>query len=144
MAKLIEMSRGYCFNTAHIFVDHNIARLASKEVFGEDYAPRWRGEGFYGLTNLVWFLGYYPVTSYYDTEVEDHVPVETDLAKEIGFLLRKDTEKDFENILAWLQQRCKAPDPGMEYDPEKNSIKVQINTRYGSVLWDVRRKDERK
>lgn len=144
LTKLIAMSKGYCFNTSHIFIDHNVARLVSKEVFDTDYSPRWRGDGFYALANLVWLFGYYPVTSYYDTEVEENVSVDSSLAEEIGFLLRKDTEEDCEKILNWFHKRCASPDSGMEYDSFQNTVKINTHTRYGSILWDVRKQVDRK
>jgi SAM-dependent methyltransferase len=128
--KIMRMSRAFCFNTSFVHVDDSLAKRAAREVFNEEYAPRWNGNGFYALVNLLWLSGYYPETSYRDERREEILRVDESLAAECGRVIRRDRGDDVARIFEWLRR-------------SGEEVKRDSLYRYGSVLWDVRRKDPR-
>ena len=127
--KLIQMSRGFCHNIAFVHVRDTLAERISIDVFGEEYKPRFDGTGFYALLNLLWLNGYYPETSYYtDSRVETIEPNQlnaADCASLCGRFKPEETEK----VLRYMEKY--------------GELERYSDYRYGSILWDVRKRDKR-
>jgi SAM-dependent methyltransferase len=129
MQKFMRLSRAFCCNVSFVNIKDSIAEMVSGEVFGEPFRPRWNGNGFYALFNILWLRGYYPETHYYEDVWTDIIKPTPDNADYFAQLCRHNDKEEIEKVLHWLEK--------------KGELKTQRVTRYGLVLWDKRRKDER-
>jgi SAM-dependent methyltransferase len=128
MKKFMRLSNTFCCNVSFVNMKDALADRICLEVFGDRFRSRFRGTGFYSLLNIVWLQGYYPETHYYD-EVSDAVISSRTDAEYYASRCRPDDPDGTEKVLRWI---------------EKNGeIRSHRETRYGLILWDIRRKDER-
>jgi SAM-dependent methyltransferase len=129
MQKLVLLSRAYCCNVSFVNVSDTLAEQISREVFEEEFKPRWDGTSFYALMNIVWLEGHYPETHYYDDVREDIIEPTRGEAEYFAQLCKHYESEDAEKTLRWLE--------------EKGEQRCLRKTRYGLILWDIRRKDKR-
>jgi SAM-dependent methyltransferase len=130
LEKLMKMSRAYCYNASFVHSSDELAARVSRDVFREEYSPRFNGRGFYALVNLLFLSGYYPEITYYN-EVHDNIAEPTPaLAAECARNLTHESAEDKARILLYLQSLGGA-------------IPHHSETRFGSILWDVRQRDNR-
>ena len=99
------------------------------QVYGETLRTRWDGRGFYTLLNLLWLSGYYPEITYYDDIRNEVVTPSPQWAKKIAAYCGKNTPEDLDRIAAYLDSLGETP--------------RHSTSRYGSILWNVNRKDLR-
>ena len=129
LEKLMGMSRGWCCNTTIVHAEDSLAEQVMRDVYGEPLKSRWDGRSFYALANLLWLRGYYPETFYYD-DIRDEVVIPNHRwAKKLAAYCGKRTEEDVERIWEYLKGKGEAP---------RHSA-----SRYGTILWDVNRKERR-
>jgi hypothetical protein len=129
MEKFMRLSRAFCCNVSFVKIGDALAERISLEVFGEKFRPRWDGSSFYALFNILWLQGYYPGTHYYDEERTDVIVPSREEAEYFAQLCCHNDAEDIEKVLHWLDKNGEA--------------ETQRATRYGLILWDIRRKDER-
>jgi SAM-dependent methyltransferase len=130
LEKLMRMSRGYCYNASFVHASDTLAERVSREVFDESFRPRWDGMGFYALVNLLWLSGYYPETFYFDDVRVETLPPSERLAATCTRVCGHDSDADRARVYDYLRT--------LGDDIERTSA-----FRYGSILWDVNRKDNR-
>ena len=129
LEKLMGMSRGYCCNTTIVHAEDSLAERVMRDVYGEELKSRWDGRSFFTLTNLLWLQGYYPETFYYDDVRDETVIPDRHWAKKIAVYCGKKEENDIDRIGEYLNKRGEWP--------------RHSTSRYGSILWQVNRKDRR-
>lgn len=129
LEKLMGMSRDWCCNTTIVHANDSLAEQVMQNVFGETLRTRWNGRGFYTLLNLLWLLGYYPETFYYDDVRDEVVVPDYRWAKKIAAYCGKREEEDVRRIECYLEKIGEQP--------------RHSTSRYGSILWNVNRKDRR-
>jgi SAM-dependent methyltransferase len=129
--KLMEMSRGYCFNSCFVHAGDDLLDKFLQEELGAEQRNRvgsyWHW--FYGLFNLLLLEGYFPEITYYDDCRNEQLPVTMETARRLCgkafFLDGMNAEKLYEYM-----KRNANPDGTIA----RNSV-----CRYGWILWDVRR-----
>ena len=127
--KMMKMSKGFCCNVSFVNVSDSLAQSVSRDVFGEEYRPRYDGMGFYALLNMLWLQGYYPETTYYtDSRVETVAPDERS-ASDCAALCGHGEPEDAAKVLRYLAGQ--------------GEIERCSDYRFGSILWDVRMRDKR-
>ncbi|MDR2360417.1 MAG: class I SAM-dependent methyltransferase [Oscillospiraceae bacterium] len=124
LRKLIKMSRAWCYNASFVHTGDSLAEEISRDVFGETYKPRRDGKVFYSLLNLVWLLGYYPETAYYDDIRDEKITPTPENAAKFADECKHGGSKNAEKVLRWLER--------------KGEIIRHSEYKYGSVLWDIR------
>lgn len=129
LEKLMGMSRGWCCNTTIVHAGDSLAEQVMRDVFGEELKSRWNGRSFFALANLLWLRGYYPETFYYDDVRDEIVVPDRRWAKKIAAFCGKKTAEDIDRIEEYLDKRGEMP--------------RHSTSRYGSILWQVARKDRR-
>ncbi|MCL2409826.1 MAG: class I SAM-dependent methyltransferase [Oscillospiraceae bacterium] len=129
LPKLMKMSRAMCCNISFVHVGDSLLERVSRDVFGGEVYPRHDGMGFYTLLNLLLLSGYYPETYYYTIETNKRVKPDLRLAEDIAVELNFNSAEDINKILSYLEKVG---------EMERQSI-----SRYGSILWDTRIRDER-
>lgn len=127
--KLIKMSRGWCYNASFVYAGDTLSERVAVDVFGEPFRPRWDGRGFYALMNLVWLRGYYPHTWFF-SDVRDEVIVPSrKWARKCVSYCGKHGEENVDKVLRYLEKLG---------ETERRS-----EFKYGSILWDTRKRDRR-
>lgn len=129
LEKLMSMSRGWCCNMTIVHASDSLAEQVMRDVFGEELRTRWDGRGFYTLLNLLWLQGYYPETTYYDDVRDEIVVPDRRWAKKIAAYCGKRAEEDIDRVGNYLRKLGEIP--------------RHSTSRYGSILWNVNRKDRR-
>ncbi len=129
LEKLMRMSRGWCCNTTIVHASDSLAEQVMRDVFGEELRTRWDGRGFYTLLNLLWLQGYYPETDYYDDVRDEIVVPNYRWAKKIAAYCGKKGPEDIDRVETYLRKLGETP--------------RHSTSRYGSILWNVSRKDRR-
>ena len=127
--KLMKMSRGFCYNTSFVNVCDTLAERVSKDVFGEEFKPRFDGTGFYALLNVLWLGGYYPETSYYTEPRAEIIIPDEKRASDCATLCRRFEPEDTVKVLRYLEKL--------------GELERYSEYKYGSILWDVRVRDRR-
>jgi SAM-dependent methyltransferase len=137
--KIIQMSRGLCFNASFVYNHNELNDKILRELFGRE--PKTdkttHSSWFYELFNVLWFRGYYPETRYYKQHKE--MPVMADRASAVrlaDYLLNEDeqTENNIELILSFLEKN--AGSDGI--------VQEVSDCWYGWLLWDVRDRHSRR
>jgi 2-polyprenyl-3-methyl-5-hydroxy-6-metoxy-1,4-benzoquinol methylase len=74
--KIIQMSRGWCYNSCFVYNHNELNDRILREVFGREPKTEKTSHSswFYELFNVLWFRGYYPETRYYKQHREMPVP----------------------------------------------------------------------
>ncbi|MDR3149293.1 MAG: class I SAM-dependent methyltransferase [Oscillospiraceae bacterium] len=126
LQKLIKMSRAYCYNASFVHTSDSLAEQISRDVFGEEYKPRRDGKVFYSLLNLVWLLGYYPETAYYDDIRDEAVAPTIENAAEFADECKHGGDEGTAKVLRWFERH--------------GEVTRHSEYKYGSVLWDIRDK----
>lgn len=129
LEKLMRMSRGHCCNMTIVHAEDSLAERVMGDVFGETLRTKWDGRGFYALLNLLWLQGYYPETSYYDDVRTETVVPDRRWAKKIAAYCGKRAPEDIDRVERYLTAL--------------GPVQRRSASRYGSILWDVRRNDPR-
>ena len=129
LEKLMRMSRGYCCNTTIVHAKDSLAEQVMRDVYGEELKSRWNGRSFFALANLLWLQGYYPETFYYDDVRDEVVVPDRRWAKKIAAYCGKKRPEDIDRVETYLRKLGGSP--------------RHSTSRYGSILWDVNRKDRR-
>ena len=124
LEKLMEMSRAMCCNVSFVHVEDSLVKRVSRELYDCKVSQRRDGTGFYTMLNLLFLSGYYPETYYYTTETDEPVSPSLELAMDIAFNLRLDSDKDVDLILSHLEKI--------------GETDRHIISRFGSILWDTR------
>lgn len=137
--KLMEMSRGFCFNSCFVHSGDDLLSEFLKEELGE--APEnlagthWHW--FYGLFNLLLLEGYFPETSYYDDIRRQKLPVNMETARRLcdkpALSGKVDTQELAEKLYRYMVRHASA-----DGSITRNSV-----CTYGWILWDVRRRVSR-
>lgn len=129
LSKLMKMCRGWCCNVTIVHANDSLAEQVMRDVFDAELRTRWDGRGFYALLNLLWLSGYYPETFYYDDIRDETVVPSHRWAKKIASYCGKREPDDIARIEKYLEKIGEAP--------------RHSTSRYGSILWNVNRKDRR-
>lgn len=129
LEKLMSMSRGWCYNASFVHAGDSLSEKVCRDVFNEEFSSRWDGRGFYALLNLLWLLGYYPETSYFDDVRDEIIEPSLKWAQRIASYCNRHDEDSVQKILRYLEKL--------------GDVKRQSVFRYGSILWDVNKRDGR-
>ena len=136
LEKAIELSRKYCAIVTQIQSKNLLENRIMGEVFGRRPHPGPSGQWFYAAFNILFLMGYYPQTSYYNRHSECSVSPAPDYAKILMERMLPPDKRTSENeglICEWLRAHA-GPD---------GSVSEVRNIRYGRILWDVRERTER-
>lgn len=129
LEKLMRMSRGWCCNISIVHAGDSLAERVMQDVFGQELRPRWDGRGFYTLWNLLWLSGYCPEIFYYNDIRDETVTPDRRWAKKLAVYCGKRNPEDIDRVGAYLDRLGATP--------------RHSTSRYGTILWDVNRKDRR-
>jgi SAM-dependent methyltransferase len=139
LEKSMLMSRGYCFNSSFIHSFDELEDSIAKVEFPDRVnGPVWSGRWFYSLFNVLWLMGYYPITSYHDVISEAYDEVDDEL---IRYFTREFSSTGDENDKA---ARDKVESYLLKNQTKEKTIKRRTENRYGWTLWDVRVKEDRR
>ena len=130
LEKLMQLSRGYCYNASFVHAGDSLAERIARDVFNEQFTSRYNGEGFYALLNLLWFEGYYPETYYYDDYRTEIVTPTHRTAQKAASACGHHTDEDAQKVLRYLEKL--------------GEVERVSDFRYGSLLWDVRTRHTRR
>lgn len=132
--KIINMSRGWCFNCSPIYGEDLLENQIAEDIFGDVKNPRplWDQRWFYSLFNLLWLDGYLPETFYHNQEAREEVEVNEILSGYYASLFTKRYPKkeDLDKIIY---------DYLMEKADSAGKICQESKRVYGWLLWDVRK-----
>lgn len=134
--KMMDMSRGSCCNTACIQSRSSLEREVALALGDEAPPPPWDGRLFYALLNLVWLAGYFPETDYYEIAYTEPLPLDRPaLEKTLLDLYRGgiSEKRALDRVYDRLMKQSK-----------DGVFENQCVYRYGSVLWSVLMRDERR
>jgi len=129
LEKLMSLSRNWCYNASFVFAGDTLSEKVCRDVFGEEFRTRWDGRGFYALLNLLWLLGYYPETTYFDDIRDEIVVPSRRWAERISAYCNKRDEESITKVHKYLEKLGDSP--------------RQSKFRYGAILWNVNEKDRR-
>ncbi len=137
--KIIQMSRGWCYNASFVYSYNELNGRILREVFGREPKTEktTHSTWFYELFNVLWFRGYYPETRYYKQRRELPVPADRASAARLADYLLDEGEQTEENIkliLRFLEANAGAD----------GKVPELSDCWYGWILWDVRDRHERK
>ena len=104
LEKLMKMSRRFCNIVSFVNVTDTLAERISMDVFGEEFWPRFDGNGFYALLNLLWLDGHYPETSYYTETREETVSPDERWASGCAALCRHFDPEDAAKVLRYMEK----------------------------------------
>lgn len=127
--KLMSMSKRWCYNASFVHASDTMSEQVCRDVFNDEFIARWSGKGFYTLLNLLWLSGFYPETSYFDDVREEVVEPSWRWAEKIASYCGRRGEEDIQKVLRYLEKR--------------SDLYRRSEFRYGSILWNVNRKDRR-
>lgn len=133
LEKLMRICRGYCFNSCFVRWEDELENKIGRELFHrqENSDLNKHGNWFYSLLNLVWIMGYFPVTRYHFQIQEDYEEVDEALASYYAKCFSEDmtsSEEDTSRILAYLKEQANS----------EGKILRKHERWYGWILWDVR------
>ena len=129
LEKLMSLSRAWCYNASFVYAGDTLSEKVCRDVFGEEFRTRWDGRGFYALLNLLWLLGYYPETTYFDDIRDEIVVPGRRWAERIAAYCNKRDEESVSKVQRYLEKLGDTP--------------RQSKFRYGAILWNVNEKDRR-
>jgi len=129
LEKLMSLSRKWCYNASFVYAGDSLSEKVCRDVFGEEFRTRWDGRGFYALLNLLWLLGYYPETTYFDDIRDEIVKPGRQWAQRIASYCNKRDEESVTAVEKYLEKR--------------GETQRQSKFRYGAILWNVNEKDRR-
>jgi len=137
LKKAIAMSRGYCFSSYFLSQTDSVEEDMRNSCFPESRKePAWEGRWFYSLFNIVYLLGYYPVTAYHEMASQDLDVIDDELIRYFTRQFSKDgDEKDNavrEKVAAYLTA----------HQTDEGKILRKTKSMYGWTLWDVRKKGD--
>lgn len=128
--KIIEMSRGWCCNSTCIISSSTMETELAGILGIEAVRPAWDGRWFHALNSIVWLLGYFPQTSYYELRYEENYEI---TQKTVERLLRhhyRELTPGEDRAQEVYERLLEKADNGIFTD--------QIVSWHGSVLWDTR------
>jgi SAM-dependent methyltransferase len=142
LEKSIRMSRKYCCNITHLCSRNELERRIMREVFNRDYVDPWLNHWrwFYATFNALFLMGYYPEATYDQRREQRAVvpgPERVKLFMERMLPVEERTTENEERINQWMAAHAAAA--GTDGTIEETS-----EVWYGRLLWDVRRKTERR
>lgn len=134
--KLMEMSRGFCFNSCFIHSEDDLVNGFLTQELGlppeNNVAGHWHW--FYGLFNLLLLEGYFPETTYYDDRRSERLAVTPETAQRMcaRFSLPEEmrAEQNADRFYKYMKDHA---------DPDGFITRNSVCT-YGWILWDVRRR----
>ena len=129
LEKLMSLSRAWCYNASFVYAGDTLSEKVCRDVFDEEFRTRWDGRGFYALLNLLWLLGYYPETTYFDDIRDEIVVPDRRWAERIAAYCNKREEENVNKVQRYLEKLGDTP--------------RQSKFRYGAILWNVNEKDRR-
>lgn len=134
--RLMEMSRGFCFNSCFVSSqDELMSRFRKEELClppGDLFSSHWRW--FYALFNLLLLWGYLPEARYYDDPRREVLTASRETARHLidrsavpeGMTAEQMTER----MYRFLEKNA---------DADGSVVRDSCCT-YGWILWDVRRR----
>ncbi len=133
--KMIAMSRGWCCNTTCIYSVGQMQQALS-DLLGADIVHHaWEGQWFHYLNSIVYLMGYFPETSYYDVVHVDEREITRPMVEDELHRLCRDRMPGPDGVEKAYEMLMEQAEDGIFRDESHNW--------YGSVLWDVRERTNR-
>ena len=129
LEKLMSLSGNWCYNASFVHAGDSLSERVCRDVFNEEFNPRWNGRGFYTLLNLLWLMGYYPETAYYDDVRDETVEPGFRWAEKIASYCNRYDEESIQRVLRHLEKL--------------GPTERRSEFKYGSILWNVNNRDRR-
>ncbi|MBP3701145.1 MAG: class I SAM-dependent methyltransferase, partial [Lachnospiraceae bacterium] len=130
--RMMEICRGYCYNTVVIYREDDLLQEIREEVFGirEKNQAKFNSQWFYALFNMMYLRGYYSETSYYHETYHGTWASAEEAARDYAPLLRRITgdEQAEEKIVEYIRKKYS----------DGRSLSYEEKTIYGCLLWDLR------
>ncbi len=135
LEKMLQMSRGWIFNSSFLYQYDSIETEIASQIFSESVPPqRAHSHWFYALLNIVWLKGYYPILDYFD-----HKRIEKMEGNEllINYYTRLFDHYELANKEEKIAEflRLKTDENGL--------VERETQKRYGWILWNVNEQVER-
>ena len=135
LEKFMALSRAWCYVSNFVQSRDALYERIGREVFGRPVYKQWEGKHFYTTFNILFLLGYQPVTGYYTQVKESRRQVSQEAANACAEAVlppTEQTEANIRKIYDWL---------GAHADGE-GGIREQSRFLYGWLLWDQRLRGE--
>lgn len=134
--KLMEMSRGFCFNSCFIHSEDDLVNAFLTQELGQppknNVAGHWHW--FYGLFNLLLLEGYFPETTYYDDRRSELLAVTPETAHRLCDRIAPPSGMSSEEMADQFYKYMK------NHANADGFIARNSTCTYGWILWDVRRR----
>lgn len=139
LQKLMEMSRGWCFNSCFVQFEDQLEEELARNILGVE--PRRRKSGhwhwFYALFNLLLLDGYFPETAYYWEEKNVTIPASEETAQDWAKRMAREyglkAQMLYDPVARYLESQA-----------DRDGVLLrQDNCRYGWILWNVTAKAAR-
>lgn len=139
LEKMMQMSRGWCFNSCFVHTSDPLEEEMCETILGQDRVA-WQSNHwhwFYALHNLLWLRGYYPETRYYREPACEMLTADRKTAEEYAKWLAQKSGRAAETLVEPVDAFLRA------HADENGAVKHESECIYGWVLWNVTKKDRR-
>ncbi len=133
--KMIAMSRGWCCNTTCIFASGNLQKALAGLLGADVVRPAWDGNWFHFLNSIVYLMGYFPETSYYDVEYTEERKITRLMVEEELRRLCRERMPEADRVEEAYEMLMAQTAEGIYVD--------KCHNWYGFILWDTRKRTER-
>ena len=136
LKKSMRLSHAYCMNSVALSSESRFDEEIMKALLPVKGISRFDENRYFSLINLLWLLGYDPMTEIYEADYEENFMVTDEKIRRHMDKLKYEapyTEADFGRVKAHILSLC-----------HEGIFDESVKARFGAVLWDVRRKRERK
>ncbi len=130
LEKMIAMSRGWCCNSCCVVSQSDLEETVAQELDLPIPNPGWDGSTFQAMWNIVWLLGYFPVTNYFKMDMEEPKPLDMTLAETLAKRLFRDRAVNNEDV-----RRVYG---ALEKHAENGIVTERSHNWHGILLWDTR------
>lgn len=133
LRKLMELSRGWCFNSCFVHSASELEDELARAVLGCEPRPAWNNHWhwFYALFNLLLLEGYYPETRYYRESALLSVRPGADEARRWAKRLARDHGGDADALCAPVRAYLE------KHAGDSGVLTRRDESVYGWILWNV-------
>ncbi|NLA96340.1 MAG: methyltransferase domain-containing protein [Clostridiaceae bacterium] len=133
--KMMSLSRDSCLHVSFVETRDSLRAKMIRDLYGhvDQKGGHWDGRVFYSVFNLLFWGGYYPVTSYFTYNKDGAVELDDDLIDRYTSMLSKElmgVDVSREAIQEYLEA----------INRKKGHLTRQTSENYGFILWNVNKK----
>lgn len=139
LRKLIDMSRGWCFNSCFVHFDNELENELVRNVLKREPHTPWNKHWhwFYAMFNLLLLDGYYPETTYYREERSESVNADEDEARRWTQRIAEEYNAGEDTLYRSVADYLK------KHADTDGRLVRRSDCVYGWILWNVNEKTAR-